>query len=176
MRDMRGLALALSIGLAVLCSPTSAVATDANPQPVVRNGRDIVLVLAANSATYRLGEPIKLSIGLRNNGATDVSIDAESPWRAARLVITDASGRKIAADGDPSTQDYLSTHGILLGAGKIITLSWMGMPWSDLSLWGYHLTKPGTYRIVGIPTVTGNYLVSDATTVRSNVLVFRVVK
>lgn len=149
------------------CDPASA----GQSTPTIRSGKDIVLVLKADKAAYRIGDPIRLEVALRNVGSSDVLIDVASPWHAAHLVIVDSRGRRVAQIRDADVSDYPSTRGVIVGAGKTLVLPWAGAAWNDLSRWGFQLEKPGTYKISGIPWVTGNSMTPDFTTIRSNVVI-----
>lgn len=138
--------------------------------PTTRSGRDIVLVLRADKAAYRVGEVIRLEVALENRGPSDVLINVASPWHAGHLIIVDSRGNRVAQIRDADVSDYPSTRGVIIGAGKTLVLPWAGVVWNDLGRWGYQLLEPGTYKITGIPWVTGNSMTPDFTTVRSNVV------
>jgi hypothetical protein len=67
-----------------------------------------------------------------------------------------------------SNANYISTHGLVLGAGKKFTLSWQGQDWSDLRTWGYGSLASGRYTIEGVPIITGQYRKPQEGTQASN--------
>ena len=78
--------------------------------------------------------------------------------------MTDLHGVVIKPAHAPDLQDFHTLHGIALGPGKSVVLSWNLEEWSNLSHWGYELV-PGQYKIYAVPEVTGWYgLPSGVTT------------
>ena len=109
------------------------------------------------------------------------------------LVITDEAGKQVQATGAVDNRDYRTLQGHAgwdLRPMELVTFSWEGDEWINLSEWGYSLLRPGTYTIEAIPMLGGNYPVrqidstvpehrtnfkSDGKTIQSNKIEIRIV-
>lgn len=157
----------VAMTLLMLGLTTIAAMTPGQSETPPQNPDDVSLVIATNDTTYRVGDPIRIQVGLKNNGSTGIGFIAGSPWYIAHLVIQDSKGKTIPPAHDRNGATYLTTHGIFIAPGEVHTLQWQGVTWYDLSNWGYDLRQPGEYSIRGIPDIVGSYK-SDTSTIRSN--------
>jgi len=75
-----------------------AVVADHSPQWVTRN--DIVAaVLQLDRDTYRVGDPIRLHVELKNNSGSPIEVFNSSTWVGVAIVVTDASGNVVSPTG-----------------------------------------------------------------------------
>lgn len=127
-------------------------------------------MLATNATAYHVGDSILLQVGLRDDGMAPLTVTSRTPWHGSKLIITDQAGQQVVPTHDTDPSDFLTMHFLDLKPGKTVYLGFMLRTWNDISSWGYTLTKPGIYKIVGIPLVNGAYVADDDTTIRSNVV------
>jgi hypothetical protein len=125
--------------------------------------------IGADRATYRVGEPIKVRLTLRNISAEAVWFGMGVPREYVNLRVTDSDGRELVKDKKLFRQLLMTSRGgerELKGGGELV-LKWEDDEWMNLQDWGYRISKPGRYTITGAPYVHGDKLVLDKST-RSN--------
>jgi len=165
----------LLITIAVSVATAQAVVADQSPQWVTRN--DIVAaVLQLDRNAYRVGDPIRLHVELKNTSGSPIEVFNSSPWVGVAIVVTDSSWNVVSPTGAPDRRDY---HSMGLAArpiqpGQTITLANPydapsegpfasdSLEWVNIGHWGYKLDKPGKYSISGIPAVNGYIMAGSA--------------
>ena len=148
-RDCVRAALIFALWTSLLVSIEARRATAASSSYSQRN--DIVGVeIQSSSATYKVGEPVLLRIGLKNLSAANYLFCRDGPpWREENLV----AGQVVTGERD--TRNYKTiVPCIKVSPGQIHWLNFGGTEWTDIGYWSIHL-GPGTYRLQGIPFVAG---------------------
>jgi hypothetical protein len=132
---------------AVTPKPPSAEALKWLPPPQDASLLTPVFLFQQNH--YAVGEPILVRLGFKNMSSHVIDIRSGSPpWQESKLSIT-------GPDGRPVPQGLLEIGGDD-GSGRLFSISpgatqfigWDKQDWYPLDHWSYHLTNPGTYRIV----------------------------
>lgn len=111
--------------------------------------RDMQLHLEVQQATYKLGEPTRVRLTLRNTFNHPILIMDGSPSIIVPLHIFDAHGHEIK----PAAVGFMSTgRGLVpIAPNTEVTLKIHGQEWLDLRDFGYDLRTPGSYTIVRDP-------------------------
>ena len=139
-----------------------------------RSTADVSLVIQAQRASYHVGDPVVIRVGLTNTSATPITLDEETPWGGSVLLITDGSGAPIATASHKDSAAPAEVHTITIDPKQTVWLSWNSKDYWPLDHWGYALDKPGTYTIIGLPSVVGPNLTVDGSTLRSNTLTIKI--
>jgi hypothetical protein len=117
----------------------------------------IRLTMETNAQVYRLGEPIKVRIKIRNTSRYDLLIFGGSPWFEAALRVTDAAGTAVPQSHNHVDDNFHYLNNWDLAPGTSIVLQWKGQEWSDIRNFGFELTTPGDFAISAVPIVGGRY-------------------
>jgi hypothetical protein len=161
--------------LAIWCAAlTPCVAGADTASPSGRSTGDVSLVIEAQKGSYHVGDPVVIRVGLTNTSATPITLDEETPWGGSVLLITDGSGAPIATVAHKDSATPAQAHTISIDPKQTVWLSWNSKDFWPLDHWGYQLDKPGTYTIIGLPSVVGPNLTVDGSTLRSNTLTIRI--
>jgi hypothetical protein len=139
-----------------------------------RSTADVSLVIQAQQGSYHAGDPVLIRVGLTNTSATPITLDEETPWGGSVLLVTDGSGAPIATVAHKDSTAPAQVHTISIDPKQTVWLSWDSKDYWPLDHWGYRLDKPGTYTIIGLPSVIGPNLTVDGSTLRSNALTIRI--
>jgi len=154
---------------------------------------DLIQVeLASSQSTYRINDPIMISVTFRNASAEDWQVITAPPTWLVRLVVFDANGNRMTqrpaqnVPGGPFQPIYVDHP-----PGSVWRLIWRprvagpsAVSEFDLRAWGYYLDSPGIYRIQAIPTVRGQRtsrkgvverFASDGVTINSNTIQITIV-
>jgi hypothetical protein len=161
--------LCASIALFLAALP-SAVSSEQEAAKVVLPVRAgiISIRLESNKAIYRRGEAIELRVTLVNHTSKYYAVpEMLTPWMLCRLSIRNGQGRPVRVS--------LRNNHLFIGNGAITdTLPpnrsvpvtfWAGptgfQAWTDINYWGYELSRPGDYTIVGSPAIDALERIGD---------------
>jgi|GEM_PF-4163761 len=147
-----GSGLAFGVSSTVLADAGSTIA----PGYVVTPNL-IRLSMKTNAQVYRLGEPIKVRIEIRNISPYDLLIFGGSPWFRAALRVTDAAGKAVPQSHIHVGDNFHYLDNWDLAPGTSTVLQWKGQEWSDIGNFGFELTTPGEFAISAVPIVGGRY-------------------
>jgi len=139
-----------------------------------RSTADVSLVIEAKSGSYHVGDPVLIRVGLTNTSATPITLDDETPWGGSVLLVTDGTGAPIAPVSHKDATAAAQVRTISIDPKQTVWLTWDSKDYWPIDHWGYNLDKPGTYTIIGLPSVVGPNLTVDGTTLRSNSLTFKI--
>jgi hypothetical protein len=118
------------------------------------------LSMETNGQVYRLGEPIKVRIKIRNTSPYDLLIFGGSPWFEAALRVTDATSKAVPQSHNHVDDNFHYLSNWHLAPGTSIALQWKGQEWFDIRNFGFELATPGDFAISAVPTVGGRYPIS----------------
>ena len=143
-------------------------------QRAVPQATDVHARIETDRARYRLGDSIAVRVSLVNMSASEVAFVPLPPWYMVYLVIAREDGKVVergtfgGGGGTTGQPTFLRSH-------ETRTWDWQGHQWLSLEHWGYRLTEPGRYTVVGIPQIAGPNFKADAVTPRSNKVTITVV-
>ena len=160
--------------LAIGCMLLPPVVARADAAPGGRSTSDVSLVIQAQKSTYHTGDPVVIRVGLTNTSATPITLDEETPWGGSVLLITDGSGAPIATVAHKDSAAPAQAHTISIDPKQTIWLQWDSKDSWPIDHWGYKLDQPGTYTIIGLPSVIGPNLTVDGSTLRSNTVTIKI--
>lgn len=120
----------------------------------------LTVELESDKPAYQAGEPIKIRISIKNTGDGNYSLPAVPSWALCSLMILDGNNSLLQSSGlqvgyrittAGKTYPAHSTHAIEFndpyGEHDIVE-------WAPVSVWGYSLSKAGTYTITAIAKFT----------------------
>ena len=168
----RAFSLALVACLTVL--PADIAGADSAPTVGGRSTADVTLVIQAEKGSYHVGDPVVIRVGLTNTSATPITLDRETPWGGSVLLITDSDGAPIATVSHKDSASPADVTTFSIDPKQTIWLTWEAKDYWPLDHWGYRLDKPGTYTIIGLPSVIGPNLTVDGSTLRSNTVTIKI--
>jgi hypothetical protein len=161
--------------LAVCCAALTPRVAVADTAPAGgRSTADVSLVIQAQKGSFHAGDPVVIRVGLTNTSATPITLDEETPWGGSVLLITDGNGAPIATVAHKDATTPAQVHTVSIDPKQTVWLTWDSKQYWPLDHWGYVLDKPGTYTIIGLPSVVGPNLTVDGSTLRSNTLTIRI--
>jgi len=160
--------------LAVCCMSLTPRVAGADAPPSGRSTADVTLVIQAEKSTYHSGDPVVIRVGLTNTSATPITLDEETPWGGSVLLITEQSGAPIATVSHKDSSAPEQVHTISIEPKQTVWLRWDSKDYWPIDHWGYKLDQPGTYTIIGLPSVVGPNLTVDGSTLRSNTVTVRI--
>ena len=166
-------ALIVTLACAAILLPRHAAA-DSPPAAGGRSTADISLVIQSEKSSYHAGDPVVIRVGLTNTSATPITVDEETPWSGSVLLITDENGAPIATATHKDSATPAPAQAISIDPKQTVWLSWNAKDYWSLDHWGYVLDKPGTYTIIGLPSVVGPNLTVDGSTLRSNTVTIKI--
>jgi hypothetical protein len=112
------------------------------PPPPAPAPPALVLRAEAKAASYRLGDPIRVDLVLRNEGRGPAELERLHPWHVGFAAVRE-DGKKTACAGGDTRPAGVSVDTILPGADRALAV--------DLTRW-CRITEPGRYRVA--PRVT----------------------
>ena len=171
--DVTGCRAFLSFACLIALAPSIAGA-DSVPAAGGRTTGDVSLVIQAEKGSYHAGDPVVIRVGLTNTSSTPITLDRETPWGGSVLLITDSSGAPIATVSHKDSTSPAQVTTISIDPKQTVWLNWDSKDYWPLDHWGYRLDKPGTYTIIGLPSVVGPNLTVDGSTLRSNTVTIRI--
>lgn len=142
----------------------------------VHSARDVHLRIESEKAIYRVGDSIRVRLTFRNVSDHTIHYGAAPYDKQARLWVYDDAGRVVEPNIPSSVRGRIGGPERRLKAGAEFTLKSWQRPrkeWLNLRDWGYDLSKPGRYRVVGVPALSGRYLTADGA-VSSNEVTFTI--
>jgi hypothetical protein len=160
--------------LAVCCMALTPRVAGADAQAGGRSTGDVSLVIQSEKSTYHTGDPVVIRVGLTNTSATPITLDEETPWGGSVLLITDQSGAPIATVNHKDSSAPAQVHTISIDPKQTVWLRWDSKDYWPIDHWGYKLDQPGTYTIIGLPSVVGPNLTVDGSTLRSNTVTIKI--
>lgn len=131
--------------LSCFCLATSLTASSAETGPALS------ILLAADQKNYTVGEVPNLQITVKNETSEVVVLPALPAFGLTTLTITDQSGQRVIPTL-PVSQLWIDSHQYEISAGTTLVLFKPPFDspenrWVPISYWGYHLNKPGVYRL-----------------------------
>jgi hypothetical protein len=130
-------------------------------QEGIRSGT-LALEIQMRRSTYRIGDSIDVRLTIRN--LSDRVLVSYPGWASYRttLQVIDSAGGAVA----PTLLGPLMVGGVaplnsLPPGGEEVLMSHRGDAWVNLRDWGYDLSRPGKYSIVGSPTTTRDFATSS---------------
>jgi hypothetical protein len=160
--------------LAIGCMLLTPRAAGADAPAGGRSTADVSLVIQAEKSTYHSGDAVVIRVGLTNTSATPITLDEETPWGGSVLLITDGSGAPIATVSHKDSSAPAQVHTISIDPKQTVWLRWDSKDYWPIDHWGYKLDQPGTYTIIGLPSVVGPNLTVDGSTLRSNTVTVKI--
>jgi hypothetical protein len=146
----------VAMAIVLVIAPVRLSATSASP---ISPG-PFSMHLAADKSVYTVRDVIKLSLTITNNTSQTYSFLSRPPSALTDLSVVDENARALP---QPSSADKAAFFGGLanyeLRPGASVSPKYFyeaqppGTVWEDISGWGYHLTKPGTYTIYAISRI-----------------------
>ena len=151
-----------------------AAGADSASTTGARTTADVSLVIQAEKGSYHVGDPVVIRVGLTNTSSTPITLDRETPWGGSVLLITDSNGAPIATVSHKDSTSPAQVSTISIDPKQTVWLNWDSKDYWPLDHWGYRLDKPGTYTIIGLPSVVGPNLTVDGSTLRSNTVTIKI--
>jgi hypothetical protein len=119
------------------------------------------LRIESNKTAYRLGEPIRLRVTLRNNTDEHLAVIGAPPAGLCDLRILDGRGRPLPRVGARQTKLPRDGVGAIDFPARKSMVLWWADPakhlaieqWVDVASWGYDIDRPGSYTITAFPTL-----------------------
>ena len=141
---------------ALVVSPPSSGAGLLRASAPTRDGA-LRLTIRTDRQEYRIGDPILISVSVRNETSEKLGILVQPPCLAVGLEVRDALGN-LVPKATPTcggrlngTRNVIEPH----ATQQLRTVVKNGLSdWSDLLTFGYALSQPGTYTLTAIPTLT----------------------
>jgi hypothetical protein len=141
-------------GLLVFATMESTAA-----QSIVDESQNVALTLACERTSYHVGEPIVISIRLKNNSAETMRVEAYAPWDAVDLRIERLPTLAlISTVHGPNGFKWRFSAPVKVMGGESYAYSWADVNRSPrlltsypISFWGYENLAPGEYQITAIP-------------------------
>jgi hypothetical protein len=142
---------------------TAIGAPESDSMPV-RSGV-IRIELESSKPSYQAGEPILIRVLMTNLTSEAYNAIWSAPWELCTLIVLNSARQPV-----PSTHYPWGTRRSMADVYQFpphATVparygSWYaGLPdshrafeWTDIGKWGYHLSEPGTYTLIALPTIS----------------------
>ena len=162
------------VALAICCTMLTPRVASADVPAGRRSTADVSLVIQAEKPSFHAGDPVVIRVGLTNTSATPITLDEETPWGGSVLLVTDQSGAPIATVGHKDSSAPTQVQTISIEPKQTVWLRWDSKDYWPIDHWGYKLDQPGTYTIIGLPSVVGPNLTVDGSTLRSNTVTIKI--
>jgi hypothetical protein len=121
----------------------------------------LTVQLESDKPSYQAREPVKIRIAIQNNSAEDYSLNAVPPWALCSLEILDSDNKPLVSSGlqfgyriTTAGLTYRSHSTQAVGFNDPYAILPNIVYWAPVSIWGYSLSKPGTYTITATAKFT----------------------
>lgn len=132
----------------------------------------VSLTISAAKDKFKSGEPLELSISLKNSGAEPVSVVQRSEWLNHILTVTDARGKNV-----PETSHAKQAkEGAQAGYRTTLRISSGEEIRETLDLYkAFEIKKPGIYKITSHRHVSQGQVFEQPVLVKSNELTIQII-
>ena len=152
-RYLRGMNIWRAL-LLVTCSTPVAIHAQSTAARPAADARSLRLAIATDRSTYRTTDSVSVRFRFLNDAQAPITFLRYPPWADVRLVVTDSAGRVVAPTKSPAPIYIVSSRKVTIPGGGAQVPTWNNQEWFSLRNWGYELTGPGRYTIVGLPVLS----------------------